>query len=64
VQTISRKDRDTLSTWSGILRDLMPDDVVFAETASKRKSELHGDMQRVAEMPTPHLKWKPVEQQT
>ena len=54
VQKISRKDRPA-SSEGGILRDFTPDHSWRCSKAgAKRKSELHGDMQKVAEMTTSH----------
>jgi hypothetical protein len=56
VQIISRKDRVLFSSGSGILRDSTPDSSgPMPRSLEKIKSELHGDMQRVAEMTIPHL---------
>jgi hypothetical protein len=49
VQVISRKDHARPER--GILRDFTPDEL---GESSKIKSDLHGDMQRLAEMTGPH----------
>ena len=49
VQVISRKG--LVPPGRGILRDFTPDEPM---SSSKIKSDLHGDMQRLAEMTSPH----------
>ncbi len=59
VRTISRKGRESskrtkvfLESFLGILRDHTPD-VVTSPVTTKIWSDLHGDMQRAAEMTAP-----------
>ena len=55
VQTISRKGRIRMhQTGPESSETLRQTRLSHAETGVKRKSELHGDMQRVAEMTIPY----------